>query len=152
MIKEVFDPLQHKTYTPKNPEKYVGKYPIILRSGLEAKFVYWCDNNPNVKFWSSESIEIPYPDPYGKTYKSGKLKVRRYYPDFLIQTSGGRFLVEVKPYKETIVPKKTARKSDKTYLQEIFKYKKNIAKWNAAYKFCKKHGLMFKIITEKDLS
>lgn len=154
MIKQVYDPSQgHTTYTPKNPEKYKGKYPIIMRSGLERKFVQWCDNNPAIAFWSSESLEIPYLDPFGKKDSNGKIKTRRYYPDFIVKTiKNETFIVEIKPFNETQVPKKTARKSEKTYIEEVYKYKKNLSKWQACDRFCKNKGYSFKLITEKNLN
>jgi hypothetical protein len=153
MIKQVFDPgAGHTTYIPKNPEKYKGKYPIILRSNLERKFVQWCDNNPAIVYWSSESLEITYPDPFGKRNNDGKIKTRRYYPDFIIRTSKGEtFVVEIKPYSETLLPKKTPKKSEKTYLQEVYKYKKNLGKWQACDIFCRNKNYQFKIVTEKNL-
>jgi len=154
MIKQVYDPSAgHTTYMPKHPEKYKGKYPIIMRSGLERKFVQWCDNNPNIVFWSSESLEISYLDPFGKKDSKGNIRKRRYYPDFIIKTSKDEtFVVEIKPFNETQIPKKTARKSEKTFLEECYKYKKNMAKWRACDNFCKQKKYQFKLITEKNLT
>jgi hypothetical protein len=154
MIKGVYDPSAgHTLFTPKHPEKYKGKYPIIMRSGLERKFVQWCDMNPNVEFWSSESLEIPYPDPFGGRDAKGQIKTRRYYPDFIVKTiKGETFVVEIKPYSETLVPQRTKRKAEKTYLQECYKYKKNLSKWQACNAFCRARNYQFKIITERNLS
>lgn len=154
MIKNVYDPSQgHTVYTPKYPDKYKGKYPIIMRSGLERKFVQWCDNNPNVAYWSSESLEIPYVDPFGKRDAKGNVKMRRYYPDFIVKTVKNEvFVVEIKPFNETQMPKQTKRKASKTYLEEVYKYKKNLSKWQACDAFCRNKGYQFKLITEKNLS
>jgi hypothetical protein len=154
MIKGVFDPKAgHTIFTPKYPEKYKGQLPIIMRSGLERKFCQWCDNSPGVIMWSSESLEIPYPDPFGKTDSKGGIKVRRYYPDFVVKTKNNEvFVVEIKPFSETQLPKKTARKAEKTYMTEVYKYKKNLSKWEACDRFCRSKGYLFKLITEKNLN
>jgi hypothetical protein len=48
-------------------------------------------------------------------------------------------------------PKKTGKKSDKTFLNEVLTYEKNKAKWNAAKKWCQDKGLSFMILTEYEL-
>ena len=47
----------------KNPEKYVGKGVPTFRSSWEHVFMSFCDNNPNILKWASESIKIPYRNP-----------------------------------------------------------------------------------------
>ena len=84
--------------------------------------------------------------------KDGKPKFRTYYPDFLIQTNKGEiFLIEVKPYKETIQPTRSSRKSNKTMVTETKTWRTNQAKWRAAKSYCMRKGWKFKIITEKEL-
>ena len=46
-------------FWPKNKEKFIGTK-AIFRSGLELKFMRFCDGNPNVVKWSSESVVVPY--------------------------------------------------------------------------------------------
>lgn len=134
-----------KEFIPRNSEKYIGKYPIITRSGWEYKFCQWLDANPDILCWSSESVSIRYIDPITR-------RSRRYYPDFFMETAeGGRFIVEIKPYKETIPPKRTRRKSKKTIMTEDRNYSRNQAKFRAAENFCRKMGYTFKVITEKEL-
>ena len=138
-----------KQYIPINPKKYKGSYPIQVRSSWEEKFCYWCDHNPNVLLWSSESIAIPYFNPV-------KQKECRYFPDFLIKVIDKdkkiekNWLVEIKPYKE-VIPNTTKSKSKKTQIYEKYTYEVNKAKWIAAQKYCKAKGYTFKIITEKEL-
>ena len=64
-------------FTVKNPEKYMGKKSPTYRSSWEFAFMNFCDNNPAVLNWTSESVKIPYFNPV-----SGKNTI--YVPDFLI--------------------------------------------------------------------
>jgi hypothetical protein len=64
-------------FVPKNPEKYQGMGDPTYRSSWELTFMMFCDNNPAVEHWASESVKIPYRDPL-----TGKNTV--YVPDFLI--------------------------------------------------------------------
>jgi hypothetical protein len=137
-----------KQYIPHNPVKYVGKYPIIIRSSYEDKFFRWCDANPSVLEWSSESIVIQYFDPV-------KNKRRRYYPDVYMLVKGReknqQFVIEIKPFKETHPPINRGKKKKKTLLYEERTYATNNAKWKAAINWCSKMGMVFKIITEREL-
>ena len=135
-------------FTPNAPEKYKGRYPIVIRSTWERAFCQWCDSNPMIKSWSSESITIPYFDPV-------KRRRRRYFPDFFMVVKDKtekeiKYIVEIKPFKETLPPKPKGKKK-KTRLYEERTYSTNQAKWKAAEDYCKKFGYTFKIITEKEL-
>lgn len=127
----------------RNKEKYVGDvYNITFRSLWERKIMTDLDENPNVLKWSSEELAIPYVSP-----KDGR--IHRYFPDFLVQMKDreGNIITalwEIKPYKETIPPKKKV-------LQEHVTYSVNVAKWDAARKFCEERNIRFRIITEKDI-
>lgn len=136
-------------FNPRHPEKYKGSLPIVYRSGLELKVMRFFDENRNVVSWGSESIVIPYRKPTDN-------KVHRYFTDFnvVIRDSNGndlKYLIEVKPYKQTIPPKDTGRKSHKTLLMEKVNYSINMSKWTAAREWAKKNGYIFNIITEKDI-
>jgi hypothetical protein len=137
-------------FHPQNPEKYKGDHNnIIYRSSWEIKFMRYCDRNPSVLEWGSEEFFIPYLDPTTN-------KVRRYFPDFFIKvkTSKGeikRYIIEVKPKRQTIPPQQTPKKRKKTFINEVMTYEKNIAKWKAAKEFCEDRKLEFKIITEDEL-
>jgi hypothetical protein len=106
--------------------------------------------------WSSESIEIKYPHPYFKTAQ-GTPQFRRYYPDFFIKVKDShgnvrKYVIEVKPEKETVPPDGPRRgKSRKTILEERKRWDINKAKWKAAMNVCNKMGYYFKILTEKQL-
>ena len=136
-------------YKPSNPEKYQGNpNNIICRSSWERRFCAWCDNNPNILRWASEEFSIPYVSPKDN-------RVHRYYPDYLIEVKekGGKvkkYVVEVKPKKQTMPPKKRSRVTQ-SYINEVKTYEVNRAKWKAAEDFCLDNGVEFKIITEENL-
>lgn len=131
-------------YIPRNRNKYKGDISkIFYRSGWEYKFMKWCDSTPTITEWGSEEIFIPYTSPVDG-------KKHRYFPDFYVKVNGNKYIVEVKPYRQTLEPK-TQKKVTKTYVNEVFTYAVNKAKWTAAEKFCKSTGLEFMIITEKEL-
>jgi len=135
-------------YIPKNPNKYIGRYPIVIRSSWERMFCQWLDANTNIVSWLSEGHAIPYFDPI-------QMKRRRYYPDFWmkVKTPQGyqEYLVEVKPRKETMPPIIKGRKSKKTQLHQEATWVTNQAKFEAAEKYCQKMGYIWKIITEEQL-
>jgi hypothetical protein len=136
-------------YRPSYPKKYKGDPTrIIYRSLWERKFMVYCDSNTNILEWGSEEIALPYRSPLDN-------KVHRYYPDFYIKVkeSNGsikKYIIEVKPKKQTIEPKVQKRKT-KGYIYEVREYVRNQAKWEAAKEFCKDRLWEFKIITEKEL-
>lgn len=111
------------------------------------RFFKFCDNNANVLRWASEEIKIPYHKPTDVGPNRGK--IRYYYPDVYLEykNSSGEIvkeLIEIKPHKETCLTKKST-----TYDKVAIVI--NEAKWNAAQQFCDKHGLKFRILTEKSL-
>jgi hypothetical protein len=136
-------------YSPKNPSKYQGKYPIFYRSGWEKKFMMVCDERPDIIRWSSESLAIQYQHPF-------KGRLARYFPDFIvdIRDKAGkvhRYLIEIKPEKETGQPIKKPRQRTKTWMYSEATWAINKAKWTAAEEFCKHNGMQFKLITERQL-
>jgi hypothetical protein len=135
-------------FRPKNPQKYKGDANnIIYRSTWEIKVMNYLDENPNVIWWGSEELPIPYYSPVDR-------KKHRYFPDFIakMRKADGTvmtYVIEVKPEKQTQPP--TQKRKTKTYLQEAITYEINKAKWYAAEEFCKDHGWQFQILTEKHL-
>ena len=136
-------------YNPVNPNKYKGNpQNIIYRSLWERKFMVYCDTNDKVLEWGSEEIIIPYISPWDS-------KVHRYFPDFYIkvkQSSGTlkKFIIEVKPKKQTRPPKPVERKT-KRWIKEVRTFGINEAKWKHATKWCKDNDMEFKILTEEEL-
>ena len=135
-------------YSPINKEKYKGTFPIIYRSSLELRFMKWVDANPSVLTWGSESIVIPYQNPL-----TGR--VSRYFTDFNIvmkdkQGDFKKFLIEIKPYSQTLPPVQKNKKT-KSLIYQQAEYVKNQAKWQSAVEYCSKKNMSFVILTEKHL-
>jgi hypothetical protein len=136
-------------YSPINRKKYLGTENPVYRSSYELYFFRWCDNNPRVLEWTSESVVIPYKSPLDE-------KFHKYYVDNSIvykinDTVVKKFLIELKPYKQTIAPTKNKNKKDSTFITEATTFAKNQAKWEAAKKWCEGKGFDFLILTEKQL-
>lgn len=136
-------------YNIKNIKKYKGDPTnVTYRSLWERKFMKYCDENLNIIEWSSEEIIIPYRSPIDR-------KIHRYYPDFWVKLRRNDkkiecFLIEIKPKKQTIPPKKPSSMTQK-YIKEAYTYGINEAKWNAAKEYCKDRNWKFQIITEDHL-
>jgi|TARA_B100002019_G_scaffold77635_1_gene66981 hypothetical protein len=136
-------------YYPSYPRKYKGDPTnIIYRSLWERKFMVYCDKNDNILEWASEEIAIPYRSPVDN-------RVHRYFPDFYMKVKerGGkvkRYVIEVKPAKQTKPPVKPKRQT-KGYIREAYEYAKNQAKWKMAREFCADRQWEFKVVTEKEL-
>jgi len=108
----------------------------------------YCDLNENILEWGSEEIALPYRSPIDN-------RIHRYFPDFYIKVkeSNGsikKYLIEIKPKKQTIEPQVKKRKT-KGYIYEVYEYAKNQAKWKAAEEFCKDRQWEFKVLTEDEL-
>jgi hypothetical protein len=127
----------------RNPEKYVGVGEPTYRSSWEMTFMMFCDNNPAVQQWASESVKIPYRDPL-----TGKNTV--YVPDFLIvyvdkDMKKHAELIEIKPKNQAVLESVGKNKLNQA------QYIKNMAKWQAAQAWCKRMGLKFRVVSEEDL-
>ena len=137
-------------YTPTNPRKYTGNPSnIIYRSLWERKFMVYCDANNKIIEWGSEEIIIPYLSPWDG-------RVHRYFPDFYIkvkQSNGTlkKFIIEVKPKKQTKPPKPVTRKT-KRFINEVKTWGINEAKWKYATEWCNNNDMEFKILTEDHLN
>ena len=134
-------------YRPSQPKKYKGDPTnIIYRSLWERKFMVWCDKNENVLQWGSEEIIIPYVSPVDR-------RVHRYFPDFYVKARTKdnkikKYIVEVKPEKQCMVPKRPKRQTKK-FINEVKTYGINQAKWKAATEYCLDRNMEFMILTEK---
>lgn len=148
-----YEKTQKGVYIPKHPEKWtvsgrgLGEGKIVYRSSWERMFMAWADNHPNVYKIASEEVVIPYRSPIDG-------QIHRYYVDFVIELKDKdgnivRKLIEIKPSAQTKRPRK--RKSERDYINECKTYAVNLAKWEAAKKWAKKHGMDFVIITEYEL-
>lgn len=142
----------NKTYKgwfkPTNPNKYKGDANnIVYRSSWERRVMKWLDEHPDVIWWGSEELFIPYRSPIDN-------KMHRYFPDFIAkmrQKSGlvMTYIIEIKPLAQTKQP--VQKRKTKKYLQEAATYVVNQAKWRAADIFCQEHGWKFMVMTEKEL-
>lgn len=129
-------------YKPVNPSKYIGTYPIIFRSSWEFKVMQMFDVNPNIMSWASESLKIPYQNPF-----TGKYTV--YVPDFVVtyvDAKGNQKaeIIEVKPAKETFLEQAKSQKAKAAVALNTFK-------WAAAQAFAKHHGMTFRVMTESNI-
>lgn len=129
-------------YKLTNPQKYVGKGMPKYRSGWEHAFMRFADTNDHIIQWASESIRIPYRHPL-----TGKMT--NYIPDFLIvyRTKKNKMcaeVIEIKPKKQSVLESKMSDR-DRAVVAV------NYAKWAAAEKWCKRQGLIFRVITENDI-
>jgi hypothetical protein len=133
----------------KNSSKYKGDLNnIVYRSLWELRFMKWCDSNDSILEWGSETICIPYISPVDK-------RVHRYFVDFYIKVKDKtgliqKYLIEIKPERFTKPPPIPKRKT-KHFIDEVFQYGVNQAKWKAAFDFCEDRKIKFIILTEKDL-
>jgi len=137
-------------YTPQHPEKYKGDpTKIIYRSNWERNCMKTFDCNPNILFWSSEELSLPYLSPLDG-------KIHQYFPDFLVKVrssdgSEKKYLIEVKPLSQCSLPilPKSKRKT-RRYKTALATFAVNQMKWKAARSWCEKTGYEFKIMTETD--
>jgi hypothetical protein len=135
-------------FIPNNPKKYNGDpNHIIYRSSWEVRVMKYLDENPNVIWWASEELPIPYRSPVDN-------RIHRYFPDFIVKVRRKdglvmTYILEVKPESQTKMP--VQKRRTKKFIQEAATYAINQEKWRAADIFCKEHGWQFKILTENDL-
>lgn len=153
-------------YTLIHPEKYMPNHPApYYKSDWERKFFFVCDMNPNITFWAYEPkiFEIPYMSP-----KYGRVSI--YHPDIYLecnlegQPRKSRWLIEVKPTSYSIQPKmpqppkpgsdskafEKYQKRKANYDQKVMDVIVNLAKWEAAADWCKRHGVNWFIANEKN--
>jgi len=143
-------------FRPKNPGKYKGDPTrIIYRSLWEFKFFRYVDEHPDVIWWQSEEVVVPYFSPVdGKRH--------RYFPDVIVNRkmpdgTTRTIMIEIKPFKQTLPPDPRKKNNTPTgrisrrYLNEVKTYGVNTAKWKAARNYCADRGWEFQIMTEKEL-
>jgi hypothetical protein len=136
-------------YRISNPAKYRGDiHNVIYRSSWELRFMKYCDHNSAIVEWGSETMIIPYKSPVDN-------KIHRYFVDFYVKIKDSndkttKYLIEIKPEKFTKPPDIPKRKT-KRFIQEVFNYGTNQAKWKAANEYCQDRGMKFLVLTEKDL-
>ena len=148
MIKPTFNPRYRNAksgiFKPSHPEKYKGFGQIIFKSLLEAKMMFYLDNDPKVVAWWAEPFSIKYLDRSTNRW-------RNYFIDFVVEmmdgTSKKTYWIETKITGETKKP--TGSRNTQALLENTKTYVKNLSKWSAAQKIAKKHGAQFLVITEE---
>ena len=142
-----------------HPKKYLGGKPPIYKSRWEKKVFYAMDINPYVLKWGYECIEIYYHHPIYQSFTV-------YYPDIFCRVKNERdkeekILIEIKPAKMCVLPKQPKIPTNKTkqtwerYQRAMKRHQNackdyviNMAKWEAAQKWCIKRGITWRILNE----
>lgn len=144
-------------FKPKNPQKYKGDpTKVIYRSLWELKVFRRCDEHPDIIWWQSEELAIPYRNPAKNKGTGGPA---RYFPDIIYKMKTGEnttetVMVEIKPKSQTKPPSTSKKFNTPTgrvsrrYLNESIAYAVNEAKWRAAERYCQERGMRFMIMTE----
>lgn len=141
--------MAHKYRVKLINEEYIKKYKgdvnnIYLRSSWEKDFFLTFIKHKNVVRISSEEVVISYFNPV-------KRRFARYFIDFYIEIvdkkgETKKFIIEVKPYKQTQNPKLVC--SGKVSRKDIETYVVNIKKWEAAINYAQNKGYEFLLLTE----
>lgn len=142
-------------YVVKNKEKYIGNKNPEYRSSYENRLCHYMDYSKSVRRWGYEILEIPYSYDLDRSRKK-----RNYVLDFyaeIVDKNGklNKYVIEVKPKKQLNrpdPPKNKNKKRIKRYIYEMKMYIKNQNKWKYAKAWCRRNGMIFKIITEKELN
>lgn len=96
---------------------------FLFRSNLERRYAELLDADNSIALWHYEHTNLPY------FYKG---KMRKYIADFtVILADGGRRIIELKPKKLKDNPK-------------------NVAKFEAAKRWCEKQGWTYEVVSESD--
>ena len=129
----------------------MGEKTPVFKSRMEARVFRWLDLNANVIRWGYEIIDIPY-----LFQVDGRMHT--YITDIYCEIRGNnskvnRYILEVKPVKETLPPKpaNNSPKSKARYQREMFVYIKNSDKWEATRRFCDSKGIKFVEVTDEDI-
>lgn len=126
-------------------KKYQGSGPIIYRSSWEKKFCLYCERNPEIKWWSSESFSLKYFNIVDNRYHN-------YFPDFVVNLmDGNTIIVEIKPkaqLQKPEAPKRRTEKSMKNYKWLYDTWITNMCKKKAAEEFAQAKGWKYMLVTE----
>ena len=109
------------------------------------------DNNRYVVKWGYECHTIPYFNPI-------KNAQTIYYPDIfahVVNTKGehSNFLIEIKPAQFRVppqYPRKATKASLTRYAKAKIAYQINVAKWQAAEAWCRRHNVKWLILSEAE--
>ena len=140
-------------YTPKNLNKYIGKNLPVFRSSWELRAFISLDRNEKISKWGSENFIIPYID------RTRNNETHKYVIDLFFEiadyTKNGlpiKWLLEIKPYSQSVTPQAKRGKSTQCLLNETIIVERNKCKWESAINFCKSKGWHFGVYTEKGIT
>jgi hypothetical protein len=102
----------------------------------------FCDQNDHVLEWASEAISVKYRHPF-----TGK--ITNYVPDIFLRyrTKNNKIcteIIEIKPRKQTMIEGKMSER-DRMVVAI------NHAKWAAATAWCRRAGIVFRVLDETQL-
>ena len=147
--KRTFREFRQGIFKPLHSEKCLNKTPVVFRSNLELKLFKILDLNENIIKWSSEMVVIPYKKP------GPEEKMARYFVDIYMEIKMGndikKFIVEIKPEKQTKPPSHTKKAKQSTILYANLEWAVNQAKWEQAKKWASSRNMEFLIITENNI-
>lgn len=138
-------------YTPFNKEKYIGKALPHYRSSWQLKAFISIDKNPKIIKWGSEAIIIPYIDST-RNYSSHRYIVDLFFQIKDINNIIQTWLIEIKPYNQSVSPTISKRKSQAKLLAEQLIVENNQCKWKAAINFCKSKNWHFGVWTQRGIN
>lgn len=137
-------------FNPMNPRRYHGDVNnIVFRSSWELAAFKFCDEEEGIVKWMSEETVVPYVSPVDS-------RPHRYFIDLtiLVRMADGSLrkkYVEIKPYAQTIEPKKRSTERDEAYVERVRTYLVNQAKWAAAREWAARNNGDFIILTEREI-
>lgn len=140
-------------FVPLFPEKCINNGLPTYRSSYEKRFMNYLDTCKNIIRWGSETHIVEY-------FLETDGKVHRYHIDFymevldIITRTVKKYLVEVKPYAQTIMPEPPKIQTKQAMQKFEFALKTAIMnknKWQAAERYAKSQGMEFKVISEREL-
>ena len=138
-------------YNPIYKNKYIGKSLPHYRSGWQLKAFISIDKNPKITKWSSQAIVIPYLDST-RNYSSHQYVVDLYFQIIDANKNKQVWLIQIKPYNQSVTPSPSKRKSQQKLLQQQLIVENNKCKWKAAIAFCKARGWHFGIWTQRGIN
>lgn len=140
-------------YTPKNLNKYIGKNLPVFRSSWELRAFISLDRNEKISKWGSENFIIPYID------RTRNNETHKYVIDLFFEIADYtknrlpiKWLLEIKPYSQSVSPQAKRGKSTQRLLNETIIVERNKCKWESAINFCKAKGWHFGVYTEKGIT
>jgi len=156
-------------YNPTKPEKCININgsmgskcsTITYRSSWELKFMKFCDKYDSILEWGSEVLKVPY-------ISEVDGKQHTYITDFYFvckEKTGKivKYILEVKPKSQMPrldecgqilypdPPKVRSQRALNAWQERCNVLRVNNSKWQAARRWCREHGFVFKVLTEEEI-